>query len=95
MIDQDSHTLKRIVNKDDGRQRKDVKSLEKEIDSLIWETVCERKCQETPLLKKDLLQMILEEAMDHFTSKEASRHFIVDRGGCSPWEWGERTPLKT
>ncbi|KAF5795112.1 putative cytochrome P450 [Helianthus annuus] len=59
-------------------QRKDVKSLEKEIDSLIWEAVCERKCQETPLLKKDLLQMILEEAMDHFASKDESRHFIVD-----------------
>ncbi|GJT04191.1 cytochrome P450 714A1-like protein [Tanacetum coccineum] len=61
-------------------QKKDVKSLEKEIDSLIWEAVCERKCQETetPLMKKDLLQMILEEAMDHFASKDESRHFIVD-----------------
>nr|XP_043607879.1 cytochrome P450 714A1-like [Erigeron canadensis] len=59
-------------------QRKDVKSLEKGLDSLIWEAVCERKCQETPLLKKDLLQMMLEEAMDHFASKEESKHFIVD-----------------
>ncbi|KAI3517520.1 hypothetical protein L1887_16735 [Cichorium endivia] len=58
--------------------RKDVKSLEKEIDSLIWEAVCERKCQETTLLKKDLLQMILEEAIDHFSSKDESKHFIVD-----------------
>lgn len=45
---------------------------------MIWEAVCERKCQETPLLKKDLLQMILEEAMDHFASEGESRHFIVD-----------------
>lgn len=62
------------------RQKKDVKSLEKEIDSLIWEAVCERKCQETetPLMKKDLLHMILEEAMVHFASKDESRHFIVD-----------------
>ncbi|GJW08804.1 cytochrome P450 714A1-like protein [Tanacetum coccineum] len=64
----------------DTEQKKDVKSLEMEIDSLIWEAVCERKCQETdtPLMKKDLLQMILEEAMDHFASKDESRHFIVD-----------------
>ncbi|KAI3815926.1 hypothetical protein L1987_15610 [Smallanthus sonchifolius] len=60
------------------RKRTNVKSLEQEIDSLIWETVCERKCQETKLLKKDFLQMILEEAVEHFTSEDESKRFIVD-----------------
>ncbi|KAI3817878.1 hypothetical protein L1987_11678 [Smallanthus sonchifolius] len=57
-----------------------LRTLQKTISSkgMLFGLPTFGKCQETPLLKKDLLQMILEEAMDHFPSKDESRHFIVD-----------------
>ncbi|XP_076891337.1 cytochrome P450 714A1-like [Bidens hawaiensis] len=62
------------------RKRTNVKSLEKEIDLLIWEVVCERKCEleTTLLLKEDLLQRILEESMDRFVSEDERKCFVVD-----------------
>ena len=53
--------------------------MEKEIESLIWETVRERKeeCLEAPSSEKDLLQLILEGAIND-VGKDSSKKFIVD-----------------
>lgn len=62
-------------------KQKDIKSLETEIESLIWEAVKERQeeCLETPSYVKDLLQLILEGAInDHNLDKDACKRFIVD-----------------
>lgn len=64
------------------RQQKEIRGLEKEVESLIWEAVKEREreCLEaSSLSEKDLLQMILEEAInDVYVGKESSKQFIVD-----------------
>lgn len=55
--------------------------MEAEIETLIWETVREREkeCQETSTLEKDLMQYILEGAInDKSLNKDSSKHFIVD-----------------
>ncbi|PSR93278.1 Cytochrome P450 714A1 like [Actinidia chinensis var. chinensis] len=58
--------------------QKEIRGLEREIESLIWEAVKERKRESSK--EKDLMQMILEGAInDHFVvSKDASKRFIVD-----------------
>ncbi|KAH6809938.1 cytochrome P450 [Perilla frutescens var. frutescens] len=59
-------------------QKNKIEVLEKEIDTLIWEAVKERErdCQEDE--NKDLLQLILEGAMNNDVDREASKRFIVD-----------------
>ncbi|XP_052181156.1 uncharacterized protein LOC127794249 [Diospyros lotus] len=63
--------------------REETRTLEKEIESLIWETV-EKRVQEysgaSPGPVKDLLQLILDGAMkDNFVGREySSKRFIVD-----------------
>lgn len=55
--------------------------MEKEIESLIWDAVKERQreCLEKSSSEKDLLQMILEEAInDQCVGRESSKQFIVD-----------------
>nr|QNS29980.1 cytochrome P450 [Nothapodytes nimmoniana] len=61
------------------RKQKEVKGLEKEIESLIWEAIKERE-RECLGVEKDLLQSILEAAINdlHYVDKELSRRFIVD-----------------
>ncbi|KAK6117861.1 hypothetical protein DH2020_048395 [Rehmannia glutinosa] len=58
-----------------GHQKK-IEHLEKEIETLILETVKEREsdCEEN----KDLLQLILEGAVNNDVDKESSKRFIVD-----------------
>ncbi|CAA2971413.1 cytochrome P450 714A1-like [Olea europaea var. sylvestris] len=60
-------------------QQKKVKNLEKEIEVLILEVVNEREreCMETSSLEKDLLQLILEGAIND-VGKDSSKKFIVD-----------------
>ncbi|KAF2304406.1 hypothetical protein GH714_030789 [Hevea brasiliensis] len=56
---------------------KEINSLEREIDSLIWETVQERQKQSS--IEKDLMQLILEEAVNNPNSGKLSpKKFIVD-----------------
>lgn len=52
--------------------------MEKEIESLIWETIRQRKteCLESPSSEKDLLQLILE-GVGH-DNNDSSKQFIVD-----------------
>ncbi|PIN18686.1 Cytochrome P450 CYP4/CYP19/CYP26 subfamily [Handroanthus impetiginosus] len=59
-----------------GHQKK-IEHLEKEIETLIWEVVKEREreCQEE---NKDLLQLILEGAINNDVGKDSSKRFIVD-----------------
>ncbi|XP_050219772.1 LOW QUALITY PROTEIN: cytochrome P450 714A1-like [Mercurialis annua] len=61
------------------KNRKLIKNLEREVESLIWETVKERetKCLEKDCIEKDLLQQLLEEATLNDTDFSAKR-FIVD-----------------
>ncbi|KAL2249001.1 cytochrome P450 714A1 [Sesamum indicum] len=58
-------------------QQKKIEHLEKEIETLIWEVVKEREreCQEE---NKDLLQLILEGAINGEVGKDSSKRFIVD-----------------
>ncbi|KAF2286990.1 hypothetical protein GH714_036783 [Hevea brasiliensis] len=51
--------------------------LEREIESLIWETVKERQKQSS--IKKDLMQLILEEAVNNtIAGKLSPKKFLVD-----------------
>ncbi|KAK2988951.1 hypothetical protein RJ640_026219 [Escallonia rubra] len=62
-------------------RKQDVKDLEKEIEALIWDAIKEREheCLGAASSEKDLLQMILDGAMnDHCMGKDSSKHFIVD-----------------
>ena len=55
--------------------------MEKEIESLIWELVENRKreCSETSSSQKDLMQLLLEAATsDESLGKDFSKKFIVD-----------------
>ncbi|KAL2549953.1 Cytochrome [Forsythia ovata] len=61
-------------------QQKEVENLEKEIEAWIWEAVNarERECLvETSSSEKDLLQLILEGAIND-VGKDSSKNFIVD-----------------
>ncbi|KAG7967208.1 hypothetical protein I3843_08G087600 [Carya illinoinensis] len=64
------------------RKRKEIRNLEREIETLIWKAVQEReeKCLETSTTcEKDLMQSILEGAMnDQSMDKDSSKRFIVD-----------------
>ncbi|KAK9283804.1 hypothetical protein L1049_012058 [Liquidambar formosana] len=63
------------------KKRREIRNLEEEIESLIWEAVKERKqeCLETSSHEKDLMQLILEAAInDHNLDKDSSKRFIVD-----------------
>ncbi|KAL4312469.1 hypothetical protein GQ457_01G039030 [Hibiscus cannabinus] len=63
------------------KKQNKIYGLEKEIETLIWETVKEResKCKETGSLENDLLHMILEGALnDQSIDKDSSKSFIVD-----------------
>ncbi|XLU23276.1 hypothetical protein S245_059342 [Arachis hypogaea] len=61
-----------------SKKQKQISSLEKEIESLIWSLVDERK-RECSSWEKDLMQLLLEAAMaDKSLGKEFSRRFIVD-----------------
>ncbi|XP_021297271.1 cytochrome P450 714A1-like [Herrania umbratica] len=63
------------------KKRNEITNLEKEIESLIWETVKERekKCVEASSSEKDLLHLILEGALnDQSLGKDSSKRFIVD-----------------
>ncbi|CAK9145875.1 unnamed protein product [Ilex paraguariensis] len=63
------------------KKQKEIRSLEKEIEQLIWEAIKERgqECSEVSLSEKDLLQLILESAVnDHHVGKDSSKSFIVD-----------------
>ncbi|GMI73209.1 cytochrome P450, family 714, subfamily A, polypeptide 1, EUI-like p450 A1 [Hibiscus trionum] len=63
------------------KKNNEIYSLEKEIESLIWETVKEResKGKEAGSSEKDLLQLILEGALnDQNLGKDSSKSFIVD-----------------
>ncbi|KAB1217563.1 hypothetical protein CJ030_MR3G002710 [Morella rubra] len=61
--------------------QKEISSLEREIESLIWKAVKERKqpCLEISSSEKDLMQLILEAAInDECLDKDSSKRFIVD-----------------
>ncbi|WRX11973.1 Cytochrome P450 - like 10 [Theobroma cacao] len=63
------------------KKQNEITNLEKEIESLIWETVKERerKCIKASSLEKDLLHLILEGALnDQSLDKDSSKRFIVD-----------------
>lgn len=63
------------------KKQNEIGSLEREIESLIWDTVKEREqeCLETCSSEKDLLQLLLEGATnDQSLGKDSSRRFIVD-----------------
>ncbi|OAY54067.1 cytochrome P450 714A1 isoform X2 [Manihot esculenta] len=56
---------------------KEINRLEREIESLIWDTVQERQKQGS--MKKDLMQLILEEAVNNSNGGKLSpRKFLVD-----------------
>ncbi|KAJ9183538.1 hypothetical protein P3X46_007380 [Hevea brasiliensis] len=56
---------------------KEISRLEREIESLIWETVKERQKQSS--IKKDLMQLILEEAVNNtIAGKLSPKKFLVD-----------------
>ncbi|WCJ29553.1 Cytochrome P450 714A1 [Euphorbia peplus] len=60
---------------------KEIWKLEREVDSLIWETVEERQRQSTVEKEKDLMQLILEEAVNNRNAGKLSvspKQFIVD-----------------
>ncbi|KAG5036009.1 hypothetical protein JHK87_010919 [Glycine soja] len=64
-----------------SKKQNEIASLEKEIESLIWELVEERKreCSGTSSSEKDLMQLLLEAAMtDQSLGKDFSKRFIVD-----------------
>ncbi|KAA8533948.1 hypothetical protein F0562_031465 [Nyssa sinensis] len=63
------------------RQQKEIKSLEREIESLIWEAIKEREqeCSGASPSEKDLMQLILEGGInDNNVGKQSSKCFIVD-----------------
>ncbi|XP_074286469.1 cytochrome P450 714A1-like [Silene latifolia] len=63
------------------KSQKEVKSLEKEIESLIWEAVEERveECSKKSAPEKDLMQWILDDAINsQDLDKESSKQLIVD-----------------
>lgn len=62
-----------------SKQQKEIQSLEKEIESLIWETIAQRgeECSQEFPSEKDLLQLILEGAIND-VGKNSSKKFIVD-----------------
>lgn len=81
------HTILSTYNGEVGcfhrtRKRKEIRNLEREIETLIWKAVKEReeKCIETSACdQKDLMQSILEGAMhDQSMGKDSSKRFIVD-----------------
>ncbi|XP_050215001.1 cytochrome P450 714A1-like [Mercurialis annua] len=56
---------------------KEISNLQMEIESLIWETVQERQRQN--LSEKDLMQLILEEAVNNNNGEKLSaKQFVVD-----------------
>lgn len=64
-----------------NKVQREVKSLEKEIETLIWEAVQEREqeCSKRCSSEKDLMQWILDGAInDQDLSKESSKQLIVD-----------------
>lgn len=74
-----------MVNSDRFFQRskhRRIKKLEKEIESLIWETVQQRQkeCSKTSSSKKDLLQLIMEATTNdpNIGANDSSKNFIVD-----------------
>ncbi|KAA8539725.1 hypothetical protein F0562_026417 [Nyssa sinensis] len=63
------------------RKQKEIRSLEREIESLIWEAIEEREqeCLGASPSEKDLMQLILEGAInDNSVGKHSSKRFIVD-----------------
>ncbi|XVF35728.1 hypothetical protein REPUB_Repub18cG0171300 [Reevesia pubescens] len=61
--------------------KKKIRTLEKEVELLIWETVKRRQqeCLDTSSCQKDLMQLILEGAVNDATVGEVSpQQFIVD-----------------
>lgn len=64
------------------KKQKEIRNLEKEIESLIWELVEERKrdcSSETSSSEKDLMQLLLEAATsDQSLGNDFSKQFIVD-----------------
>ncbi|KAL6291248.1 hypothetical protein ACE6H2_008758 [Prunus campanulata] len=61
------------------KKQNEIGCLEREIESLIWEAVRERQGSETSSAEKDLLQTILEGAInDQSLGKGSSKRFIVD-----------------
>ncbi|KAI5346745.1 PREDICTED: cytochrome [Prunus dulcis] len=61
------------------KKQNEIGCLEREIESLIWEAVREREGSETSSAEKDLLQTILEGAInDQSLGKGSSKRFIVD-----------------
>lgn len=77
MLINDSDKLKHFSS----NKQNEIAGLEKEIESLIWELVEERKreCSETSSSEKDLMQLLLEAAMtDQSLGKDFSKRFIVD-----------------
>ncbi|KAF2302813.1 hypothetical protein GH714_008543 [Hevea brasiliensis] len=66
-----------------SKNHKMKKSLETEIDSLIWETVKEREkqCLDKRNTDKDLMQQLLEEALNNSNSSNSNfspKRFIID-----------------
>lgn len=66
-----------------ANKQKELKNLEREVESLIWKAVKEREqeCLETSTLSsdKDLMQLLLESAInDPNLGQASSRRFIVD-----------------
>ncbi|RDX65094.1 Cytochrome P450 714A1, partial [Mucuna pruriens] len=64
-----------------SKKKNEIASLEREIESLIWELVEERKreCSDASSSEKDLMQLLLEAAMtDQGLGKDFSKRFIVD-----------------
>lgn len=62
------------------KKQSEISTLEREIESLIWELVEKRKreCSETSS-EKDLMQLLLESAMsDQNLGKDFSKQFVVD-----------------
>ncbi|KAL3521344.1 hypothetical protein ACH5RR_019493 [Cinchona calisaya] len=62
-----------------SKQQKEIQNLEKEIESLIWETVVQRgqECSQECSSERDLLQLLLEGAINDM-DKNSSKKFIVD-----------------
>ncbi|XP_038893046.1 cytochrome P450 714A1-like isoform X2 [Benincasa hispida] len=64
------------------RKHKRIKKLEKEIESLIWETVQQRQKEfsKTSSSEKDLLQLIMEATTNdpNVGANDSSKNFIVD-----------------
>lgn len=62
-----------------GKKEDDISKLESEVESLIWETVKERRQENFSSHEKDLMQSILEAAVKDTTGDAvSSKKFIVD-----------------